>query len=380
MAEPLESHFDATLERTGNTFGVSAATLQTITDAQDDADAANAAVTAEATARANADTAEATARASADTTITNALNTHVADTANPHAVTAAQAGAVPTSRTVSPATNGGLTGGGDLSANRTFAVDFGSGVNQVRRGNDAAYTDSRAPTGTAGGSLGGTYPNPTVAKIDETSGPTALTIGAVADASLLRRVGSTLVGATTDQVRALFNAARKTFRTELAGHNTSGATTSQQTYALYVGYIAAGTVIRSVRVRQTGLASGTGQAEVAIASSPAAPNGASQTLTVLAAGVTASLTANNNSAKKNNADLAHTLAADTHLWCLFRAQFATTQPSVWMCRAEIDNDAYAVFYKTSQSDLTTLVGSTISTWTHPGTAVAVPYMTACDYF
>lgn len=40
----------------------------------------------------------------------------------------------------------GLTGGGDLSANRTLTVDFGTGADQVRHGNDAVHTNARTPT------------------------------------------------------------------------------------------------------------------------------------------------------------------------------------------------------------------------------------------
>ena len=39
----------------------------------------------------------------------------------------------------------GLTGGGDLSANRTLAADFGTGAGKVCQGNDARLSDTRTP-------------------------------------------------------------------------------------------------------------------------------------------------------------------------------------------------------------------------------------------
>ena len=48
------------------------------------------------------------------------IDFHIADTANPHATTASQVGAPPTTRNLTA--GAGLTGGGDLSADRTFAV------------------------------------------------------------------------------------------------------------------------------------------------------------------------------------------------------------------------------------------------------------------
>ena len=72
---------------------------------------------------------------------------------------------------------------------------YGSAVSTVCQGNDARLSDARVPTGLAGGDLAGTYPSPSVAAIT-TSGPTSLTIGAIAIGETLRRIGSTIVGYT----------------------------------------------------------------------------------------------------------------------------------------------------------------------------------------
>ena len=114
------------------------------------------------------------------------------------------------------AAGGGGTPATSVTSETTYGLSpaVGASTNYARQ--DHTHGSPTAPTAAsvgalgaqaaAGGDLGGNYPNPTVAQargLRETAGPTTLTLGAVADGQLLKRVGNTIIGVTLSFTLAL---------------------------------------------------------------------------------------------------------------------------------------------------------------------------------
>lgn len=143
---------------------------------------------------------------------------------------------------------------------------LGSGAAQACAGNDPRLSDPRTPTGAAGGDLGGSYPTPTVIQargLRETSGPTTLVMGAVADGQLFARSGATVVGVPVPSSGI----------TELTGDATAGPGSGSQAVTvvqarglretsgpttLVMGAVADGEYLRRVGSTVVGASSGGG--------------------------------------------------------------------------------------------------------------------------
>lgn len=111
----------------------------------------------------------------------------------------------------------------------------------------------------------------------------------------------------------------------------AGALTASGTaYWVYIGRAAKDLAVKKVISLLTVVGTSTQVAEVALASSPSAPNRAAQTLTVLQArGTLSDLTATANAPKFNTSDFDIVVPSTTHLWAGIRIAMAGTQPTLF---------------------------------------------------
>jgi hypothetical protein len=104
-----------------------------------------------------------------------------------------------------------------------LTVHVGTAANTVAAGDDARFTDSRAPSGAAGGDLSGTYPNPSVAKVSGKS----VVLTSPAAGEVLKYDGTNFVNGS----------AADTSKLPLAGGTMSGAIDMGSQNLTNVGYI-----------------------------------------------------------------------------------------------------------------------------------------------
>lgn len=178
----------------------------------------------------NADVHAATLKA----TPTTSDEVLIADAAASNATKRTTIGALPFLASVTTGT--ALTGSG--TSGSPLAVSFGTSGSTAVAGNDSRLSDDRTASGirtastvvsvssatapssgqvlTATSGSAATWQNPAggpATAIVESSGPTTLTVGAVADGELLKRVGSTVVGSATSSAGTTVKKAGTTIAT-----------------------------------------------------------------------------------------------------------------------------------------------------------------------
>lgn len=152
----------------------------------------------------------------------------------------------------------------------------------------------------------------------ETGDPTDLTVGAIPDGHHLIRSGGALIGAEISQ--------RRHFVSERMSGLATFLPTDGTAYWAYIGRTSHAVTLNFVNLRVTTGGSGAQTAEVALASSPLAPNRAAQTLTKIAAsGSLDGLTT--AGVKQNTVALAAVVPAFTHLWAGVRTSMGGAEPT-----------------------------------------------------
>ncbi len=164
---------------------------------------------------------------------------------------------------------------------------------------------------------------------------------------------------------------KRVYASDLSADLVNGFTTVSGTaFWIYLGFIEVPVTILTIRYYLKVLGTGAQTAELALASTPLAPNGATQTLTkIFAATVSASLTAGLGTKTQT---LSQAITAGTDLWAGIRVAMASSQP---------DFSYVGGAYGDGRILLTTgtgpLTGDTSWTGTVAGDPAQAPNLVAC---
>lgn len=140
--------------------------------------------------------------------------------------------------------------------------------------------------------------------------------------------------------------------------STSLTVTSGVAYWVYVGQLPYGCVPRYVEVGIRAGGTGAQTAEICIASTPVAPNGAAQVLTRIEATGTITALTGTTVPISNTTAFSTWVAAGTHLWAGVRTAMASTQP---MFHALFDDKLQGYVLSTAASGV--LTSTSVNAWT-----------------